>query len=95
MYEPALEFFAEQYTNFVHYLVMQSNLLLWNLNVLLFVYFFSFFFLSLNQSILVGGDVKLRVAMLAAVARAGQWVKMALCVEVIWTCVCIEANKSR
>jgi len=28
--------------------------------------------LSLNQSILVGGDVKLRVAMLAAVARAGQ-----------------------
>ena len=42
----------------------------------------------------MGGDVKLQVAMLAAVARAGHRVKVALCVEVIFICVCIEANKS-
>jgi hypothetical protein len=40
-------------------------------------------------------SVKLWVVLLAAVACARQPVKMALCVEVICICVCIEGNKSR
>jgi hypothetical protein len=53
MCEPNSGFFVEQYKNFVHYLVMESNSVLCSLDILVFVYLLLFYYvvLSLNQLI--------------------------------------------
>ena len=61
--------------------------------MLLFVYFL--FLWRLNQLIYVGGDVKLRIVMLAGVTLVSVELRWRVCLEVICVYVHIKDNKSR